>query len=450
MFKALLLRNFKWVYRSSVWTRRRFTQTGRFLLGVLVFSGALGLDARINIVHQIFALCLTALLLAMVWALWFRGRFAMRRILPRYATLGEVMQYEIELTNLSLRSEKGLHLIDQLALNYPSVDEFFHSHEPGEKRRNWFDRKVGYPRWAWLMGVRAGALEPEVAVDRLLPGDPQRIVLELTPLRRGWLHFSRLHIGRDDPLGLFRAHKLLDQSDRLLVLPRRFPIPHIDLPGGHRYQRGGVSLASHVGESEEFVGLRDYRPGDPLRKIHWKGFAKTGRPIIREYQDEYFVRHALVLDTFGVGEGNVLEAAVSVAASFAARLDSRESLLDLLFFAQEVHLVTAGRGVAGNDFLLEALACVSPCVDGDFATLSDSVVERTAGLSGCICILLDWDKPRREMIRRLEQAGVPALVLVISSGDDGEEVLEPGPMVAHPERLRTVHPEHIARDLRRL
>ena len=44
--------------------------------------------------------------------------------------------------------------------------------------------------------------------------------------------------------------------------------------------------------------MRDYRPGDPLRRIHWKSWAKTGRPVVKEYQDEFFVRHGLILDTF--------------------------------------------------------------------------------------------------------------------------------------------------------
>lgn len=447
MFKALLLRNFKRVHRSSMWVRRRFTPTGRFLLGVLIFSGALGLDTRINMVHQVFALCLAAVLLSMLWSSWFPGRFEMRRLLPRYATMGEEVRYQIELQNLSSQGEKNLFLIDQLVLTYPTVDEFFHSQEPGEKQRNWFDRKVGYPRWAWLMGWRAGALEPEAGVDHVLADDHQHIVMELKPLRRGWLHFCRLHVCREDPFGLFRARKLLDQPDRLLVLPRRYPIPPINLPGGHKYQLGGVSLASHVGQSEEFVGLRDYRPGDPLSKIHWKGFAKLGKPIVKEYQDEYFVRHALVLDTFGLGEGDVFEAAVTVAASFAARIETRDSLLDLLFFSDEVHQVTSGRRGAGNDFLLEALACVRPCPDRNFARLSDSVIEKSAGLSGCICILLAWDKPRREMVQRLENAGVPSLVLIIAPSEGEESAAE---SVAHSHPVHRIHPETIEQDLQGL
>ena len=75
-------------------------------------------------------------------------------------------------------------------------------------------------------------------------------------------------------------------------------MPHIQLRGQRKYQPGGVALASSIGESDEFVALRDYRAGDPMRRIHWRSWARVGRPVVREYQDEFFVRHALVLDTF--------------------------------------------------------------------------------------------------------------------------------------------------------
>jgi uncharacterized protein (DUF58 family) len=57
-------------------------------------------------------------------------------------------------------------------------------------------------------------------------------------------------------------------------------------------------MASNIGQSEEFVSLREYRRGDPPRHIHWRSWAKAGKPIVKEFEDEFFVRHALVLDTF--------------------------------------------------------------------------------------------------------------------------------------------------------
>jgi uncharacterized protein (DUF58 family) len=91
-----------------------------------------------------------------------------------------------------------------------------------------------------------------------------------------------------------------------------------------------VSLAASVGDSEEFLALRDYRPGDPLQRVHWKSFARTGKPVVKDYQDEFFERHALVLDTGSLaGEDAAFEDAVALAASFVYTIDTQECLLDL-------------------------------------------------------------------------------------------------------------------------
>ena len=137
-----------------------------------------------------------------------------------------------------------------------------------------------------------------------------------------------------------------------------------------KYQQGGVSLAASVGESEEFVSLRDYRPGDPVRHIHWPSWAKTGEPIVKEFQDEFFTRHALILDTFmPVAASAVFEEAVSVAASLVCTIQAQESLLDLMFVGPEAYCFTMGRGVGHIEQLLEILASVQPCRDRQFNSL---------------------------------------------------------------------------------
>src|SRR5439155_7840266 len=124
-----------------------------------------------------------------------------------------------------------------------------------------------------------------------------------------------------------------------------------------------------VGDAEEFIGLRDYRPGDPVRAIHWKSWAKIGAPVVREFQEEYFARHALILDTFAPA-GETFEAAVSLTASFLAASDPLESLLDLMFVEDRAHCLTAGRGVGDRTDLLRALAAVERA-SGAFARLTE-------------------------------------------------------------------------------
>src|SRR5439155_21722587 len=103
-------------------------------------------------------------------------------------------------------------------------------------------------------------------------------MVEITPLRRGHLRFKGVTIARLEPLGLVQGLKSIALPQSHLVLPKRYPMAEIRIAGTRKYQPGGVALASTVGDSEEFVSLRDYRAGDPMRRIHWKSFARGGRP----------------------------------------------------------------------------------------------------------------------------------------------------------------------------
>src|SRR5688572_3988237 len=132
-----------------------------------------------------------------------------------------------------------------------------------------------------------------------------------------------------------------------------------------------------------------------MRRIHWRSWAKAGRPVVKEFQDEFFVRHALILDTFIEPDNTAaFEEAVSVAASFACTIDTQESLLDLLFIGPQAFCFTIGRGVAHTDQMLEILASVAPSPEKPFTALDQLVVEHASSVSGCICVFLKWDESR--------------------------------------------------------
>jgi uncharacterized protein (DUF58 family) len=393
---------------------RRFTRAGSLAMSVLGAAAVIGLDTNRTVGYQVLTLVLALLLLAAASSLVFRGRFSARRVLPRFASVGVPLVYRVAIVNETTRRQDGLVLLEDFADPRPSFEEFRTAREPGEERRNWFDRQVGYPRWAWLVTQKRGAVVPPRPLPPLAPSGETEVTLELTPLRRGHVRFTGITLARPDPLGLIHALKTVRLPQSLLVLPKRYPMTDLQLEGPRKYQPGGVTLASSVGNSEEFVALRDYRAGDPMRRIHWRSWARVGRPVVREYQDEFFVRHALVLDTFAPeGRHLVFEDAVSVAASIAVSVETQESLLDLMFVGAEAYCFTAGRGVGHTDRLLEVLACVAPCRDKPFRALHRAVMERHAALSGCVCVLLAWDEPRQEFVRHLEALATPTRVFVV-------------------------------------
>ena len=395
---------------------RRFTKAGGALLAVLVIAGVLGLDTRRTVVYQAFALLFGLLLLAALWSRFFRLRVAVSRIMPRFGTAGEPLAYRIILKNLSAKAQAGLLLYENPAPAIPTWEEFHSTPEPGEERRNAYDRTLLVYRWNWLVAQKRAHVLQAQPLPPLLPERDTSIPAALTPARRGYLRLAGVTLARPDPFNLFQALISVPAPQSVLILPKRYELPPLQLPGVRKFKQGGVALASSVGESAEFISLRDYRPGDPLRRIHWKSWAKTGKPIVKEYQDEYFVRHALVLDTFQpTAYSAVFEEAISVAASFACTIKTQDALLDLMFVGPEAYCFTAGRGVAHAEQMLEILAAVAPCQDKPFSQLPPLVLERAALLSGCICILLAWDADRQSLIMQLRARGVPLRAFIIAT-----------------------------------
>jgi uncharacterized protein (DUF58 family) len=319
----------------------------------------------------------------------------------------------------------------------PGYAEWRDTREPGEERRNRFDRYMGYFRWRWLIERRTPRPAGDVPLSTLAPGASESVKLNLHARRRGRLEFKGLILARTDPLGLFRGLVRTDGKARLTVLPRRYRLPKLALPGARRFQQGGVALATSVGDSEEFVSLREYRPGDPLQKVHWKSFARTGTPIVKEYQDEFFERHALVLDTSSSGgEDAAFEEAVAIAASFVYAIDTRECLLDLLFVGQEVHSYTAGRGQMRTEHLLQVLAGLVPSPPGAFETLANAVRAHRHRLTSCILVLLAWDEPRRAFVASLRNSGLEVrVVLVCAREDTPADPQSAGLLVLHPGEI---------------
>jgi len=364
-------------------------------------------------------------------------------VLPRFGTAGCSMSYTVQIKNLSARSQRGLTLMEDWDDTRPSFSEWRAVHRSRLKGVRSF--RVSTVQHS---GFRPNKTK-EAGIPNITPKQEVDVKIEMTPLRRGVLRFTGVRLARPDPLGIFRAFARFPLPQSALILPRRYRLPPISFPGNLKYQDGGVALASSVGQSEEFMALRDYRHGDPLRHIHWRSWAKAGKPVVKEFEDEFFVRHALILDTFiDQPYSELFEEAVSVAASLACAVQTQESLLDLLFVGPQSYCFTAGRGVAHTEQMLEIQASVRPCSKQSFSSLETLVLNHVSAVSGCVCVLLGWDEQRRHFVEALRSLRTPTMVLVLVHGEQDD--LDPGPMADQPEHFHVLRLNRIQEDLEKL
>jgi len=391
---------------------------GNFLFYALILTACLGLDTFRSMVYQLFSLLFSVFAVSAILSFKSpKGLFA-QRILPEYGTAGTPVSYTILVENRTSRPKKGFEIRERFSNEIPSLQAFANAREPHEHLRNSWDRRLKVQRWQWLTRQNQNAIVTRRPMPSVPPESRVTVRAELTPLNRGYIYLKGFTFLKKEPLGFMRAFYHTTNEARLLVLPRRYNVPELDLPGSRKHHTGGIALTSKVGNSDEFISLREYRPGDPMRMIHWKSLAKTGKLIIRENRDEYFVRHALILDTHAPdGANQEFEAAVSLAASYVANLVTGESLLDLFFAGNRAYHYASGRGLLGNTKFLEILALIQPTKDNSFAPVSQALLKYKQRLSGCILIFTCLDNERLDVLNSLKTNGITTTAFLVAGAN---------------------------------
>jgi uncharacterized protein (DUF58 family) len=178
-----------------------------------------------------------------------------------------------------------------------------------------------------------------------------------------------------------------------------------------KHQPGGVALASKTGESTDLRGVRPYRKGDRIRDLSARTWARTGKPAVREYQEEYFTRVGVVLDCVAPGKRSArpeeaFEAAVSLTAGVVAYLGRGEALVDLLVTGGEIHSLTLGRSLGFLEQALDHLAVAEIEASVDRDRLLERLAPYLSRLSAVVMIVDAWDEAREAFLRGVEKSGV--------------------------------------------
>lgn len=259
--------------------------------------------------------------------------------------------------------------------------------------------------------------EDGVGIGDLRRGEKGRVRMQLVCKRRGAYVIRGFRVESDWPFGILRSRQTFERQRPLLVYPRFTRLVRLALPTGKTYQPGGVALASNLGEATEYIGNRDYREGDNIRDIDWRATARMCRPIVREYREEYFMRVAVILDTYlPKSDVEMFECAVSVGAAVSDYMARQDYLVDLFAAGPNLYHLTAGRSLAYLDQILDILACVEGSTVEPFATIEPELLENLSRITTVICVMLNWDQTRRAFVQRLARHGAAVKVIVVREG----------------------------------
>jgi uncharacterized protein (DUF58 family) len=184
---------------------------------------------------------------------------------------------------------------------------------------------------------------------------------EFVPACRGEYPFRPPRLVCGFPFGLWEASKPVEVPESLLVWPRTFPVaPVPEADGGQAVE--GLALRDRAGNWGDLLGVRPYRRGDPLRRVHWGQTARHGELIVCEVQSSAVPRVQIVLDLHpdehaGSGPNGSREWAVRVAASLAEGWVGQWADVELVLDTGSVR-ARGGSAKARSAVLLDALARV--------------------------------------------------------------------------------------------
>jgi uncharacterized protein (DUF58 family) len=256
-----------------------------------------------------------------------RGGLRARRTLPEVAIEGESVTTALELENLDRWPKPHLLVADRLP--------------------DWVVREDG---------VAAAPVSLEAA-------GTATVTYTLRPEKRGEYLIGPVEVTAADPLGIFQFKSELPVTSPLVVYPSPVTLPWSFLPGGSPFGASPLHSAEMRGEGSEFYGIREYQPGDPLRRVHWRSSARMGRLAVVEYEHDVSVDVTLLLDTqrgseVGKGTETTLEYAVKIAASIAHLAASNNDVVRLVAPGYSPWREPAPRGGEALHAVMDALARV--------------------------------------------------------------------------------------------
>lgn len=173
----------------------------------------------------------------------------------------------------------------------------------------------------------------------------EQLYLPVPTTQRGWQNIARVRISTSYPIGLFVAWSWFEPESRILVYPK----PASDAPP---LPKGAdeIGRVMQLREGEDLVGLRDYRPGDPMPSIAWKASARHN-----QVQTKLLARPAgqrLVLDWDTLG-GMQTERRLSILCAWIISADQTGLTYRLRLPGVDIG---PDRGPRHRDACLKALA----------------------------------------------------------------------------------------------
>jgi len=370
---------------------------GRAALGV-----ALALAGSLSGTSIVVLLGLAIVLLEGIRALWRRRGLAdveyTRRLSTHRAVVGDVVGLDISVWNRKRLPLAWLRAEDAATAGLVVRErELIHSETMGRALANaWtlapFERVV---RHFHVEAIRRGV--HELGPARLAVGDLFAGLADETDYRR---------------------------IDRLVVRPRTVPVH--GLPPRARWGGGEPSRRGLLEHPLAYAGVRDYQPGDPLRKVHHRASARIGRPLTKRFDPAREREVIIALDIQSLDgpawqptfDDDLVESLCVTVASLARRLRDDGAAVGLAVAGysgapRPIAVLAPSEAAEQLPRILDLLARLSPFPSATFDRLLGTLPRGLRPGTEIVVVTARDPGPYLAAMRRLRSIGFGVTLLAI-------------------------------------
>jgi uncharacterized protein (DUF58 family) len=177
-------------------------------------------------------------------------------------------------------STKKLILIRSTRENRQQVGQYF------TEKYELSNQKIMPILWITIEDKSGISSENEKRLIAWIPGNSAKVFVNQSILdKRGVFNLGPTTVVSGDPFGIFSQTITYQSNDKLVVIPtyeklQTFPDPLSSLTGGAARKSRDTEVSPYA------VSIREFYPGDPLRRIDWKSTARLDKLMVKEFEED--------------------------------------------------------------------------------------------------------------------------------------------------------------------
>ncbi len=211
-------------------------------------------------------------------------------------------------------------------------------------------------------GIPSGMRREGLARQRLaLPAGGRAELCYTATAPRGIYSWEAVVAEASDPFGLFELRQNVPALSEVRVRPSSLKMRPVPFQPRATLHAPGPTVARLAGSGTDFWGIREYRPGDPLRRLNWRLAGRYPRRLFtNQYQSEEIADFGLIVDARALTgsqelESALFESSIRAAAALAEVILSKGNRVALLVFGENTSCLFPGYGKRQLNFVMHEL-----------------------------------------------------------------------------------------------